>query len=122
MCYIFGNKPSTLDKFWYSMHHTIFCSHKKFHLFFFIRTGSTKMDAPKNQQDRSSTLEPERLTSYGHFEECFYSKNSPRFLPTVVWILFFDPLRMTVPFATAHLDIIHCTHHPVIYKSDLYLN
>ena len=23
-------------------------------------------------------------------------------------------------FATAHLEIFHCTHHPVIPKSDLY--
>ena len=29
-------------------------------------------------------------------------------------------LRTTVPFATAHLEIFHCTHHPVIPKSDLY--
>ena len=29
-------------------------------------------------------------------------------------------LRTTVPFATAHLEIFHCTHHPVITKSDLY--
>ena len=29
-------------------------------------------------------------------------------------------LRTTVPFVTAHLEIIHCTHHPVIPKSDLY--
>ena len=32
-----------------------------------------------------------------------------------------DPfLRTTVPFVTAHLEIFHCTHHPVIPKSDLY--
>ena len=24
------------------------------------------------------------------------------------------------PFVTAHLEIFHCTHHPVIPKSDLY--
>ena len=29
-------------------------------------------------------------------------------------------LRTTVPFAIAHLEIFHCTHHPVIPKSDLY--
>ena len=29
-------------------------------------------------------------------------------------------LRTTVPFVTAHLEIFHCTHHPVISKSDLY--
>ena len=29
-------------------------------------------------------------------------------------------LRTTVPFVTAHLEIFHCTHHPVIPKSDLY--
>ena len=45
MCYILGNKPSTPEKFWYSMHHTIFCSHKMFYLFFFIRTGGNKMSA-----------------------------------------------------------------------------
>ena len=28
--------------------------------------------------------------------------------------------RTTVPFVTAHLEIFHCTHHPVIPKSDLY--
>ena len=34
-----------------------------------------------------------------------------------------DPLfilRTIVPFVTAHLEIFHCTHHPVIPKSDLY--
>ena len=25
-----------------------------------------------------------------------------------------------MPFATAHLQIFHCTHHPVIPQSDLY--
>ena len=29
-------------------------------------------------------------------------------------------LRTTVPFVTAHLEIFHCTHHPVIPTSDLY--
>ena len=29
-------------------------------------------------------------------------------------------LRTTVPFVTAHLEIFHCTHHPVIPRSDLY--
>ena len=29
-------------------------------------------------------------------------------------------LRTTVPFATVHLEIFHCTHHPVIPNSDLY--
>ena len=29
-------------------------------------------------------------------------------------------LRTTVPFVTAHLEIFHCTHHPMIPKSDLY--
>ena len=29
-------------------------------------------------------------------------------------------LRRTVPFVTAHLEIFHCMHHPVIPKSDLY--
>ena len=29
-------------------------------------------------------------------------------------------LRMTVPFVTAHLEIFHCTHHPVIPEFDLY--
>ena len=29
-------------------------------------------------------------------------------------------LRTTVPFVTAHLEIFHCTRHPVIPKSDLY--
>ena len=24
------------------------------------------------------------------------------------------------PFVTAHLEIFHCTHHPVIPESDLY--
>ena len=28
-------------------------------------------------------------------------------------------LRMTLPLVTAHLEIFHCTHHPVIPKSDL---
>ena len=25
-----------------------------------------------------------------------------------------------MPFVTAHLEVFHCTHHPVIPKSDLY--
>ena len=29
-------------------------------------------------------------------------------------------LRTTVPFVTAHLEILHCTHQSVIPKSDLY--
>ena len=29
-------------------------------------------------------------------------------------------LRTTVPFVTAHLEILHRTHHPVIPESDLY--
>ena len=29
-------------------------------------------------------------------------------------------LRTTVHFVAAHLEIFHCTHHPVISKSDLY--
>ena len=29
-------------------------------------------------------------------------------------------LRTTVPFVTAHPEIFHCTHHPVIPDSDLY--
>ena len=29
-------------------------------------------------------------------------------------------LRTTMPSATAHLEIFHCRHHPVIPKSDLY--
>ena len=29
-------------------------------------------------------------------------------------------LRTTVPFVTAHLEIFHCTHHPVIPMSDFY--
>ena len=31
-----------------------------------------------------------------------------------------DKLRTTEPFVTEHLEIFHCTHHPVIPKSDLY--
>ena len=29
-------------------------------------------------------------------------------------------LRTTVPFVTAHPEILYCTHHPVIPDSDLY--
>ena len=29
-------------------------------------------------------------------------------------------LRTTVHFVTSHLEIFHCTHHPVIHKSNLY--
>ena len=29
-------------------------------------------------------------------------------------------VKDAVPFVTAHLEIFHCTHHPVIPKSDLY--
>ena len=52
--------PSTLVNFLYSMHHTIFCSHKLFYLFSFIRIGSTKIN-PKNGQNRSSALGPGHL-------------------------------------------------------------
>ena len=31
-----------------------------------------------------------------------------------------NPLRTTVPFVTAHLEIFHCMYHPVIPESDLY--
>ena len=41
MYYILGKKPSTVKKFKYNMYHTIFCSHKKFHSFCFIRTVGT---------------------------------------------------------------------------------
>ena len=34
----------------------------------------------------------------------------------IIYIL----LKDDVPFVTAHLGIFHCTHHPVIPKSDLY--
>ena len=36
--------------------------------------------------------------------------------------LYFDltELKMTVPVVTAHLEIFHCTHYPVIPKPDLY--
>ena len=34
--------------------------------------------------------------------------------------LFDSNLRTTVPFLTAHLEIFHCMHHPVIPNSDLY--
>ena len=33
---------------------------------------------------------------------------------------FLKHLMTTVHFVTAHLEIFHCTHHPVIPKSDLY--
>ena len=46
-------------------------------------------------------------------EECFLNQD--------ILILTFDVnLRTTVPFVTAHLEVFHCTHHPVIPKSDLY--
>ena len=31
-------------------------------------------------------------------------------------------LRTTVPFVTAHLEIFHCTHHPVILSGDYMRN
>ena len=31
-------------------------------------------------------------------------------------------LRTTMPLVTAHLEIFHYTHHPVVPKSDLYFN
>ena len=34
--------------------------------------------------------------------------------------IYFAHLRTTVPFVTVHLEIFHCTHYPVIPKSDLY--
>ena len=34
--------------------------------------------------------------------------------------LFDNTLWTTAPFLTAHLEIFHCTHHPVIPNSDLY--
>ena len=32
----------------------------------------------------------------------------------------YETLKDTVPFVTAHPEIFHCTHHPVIPESDLY--
>ena len=43
----------------------------------------------------------------------------PSTLQTILSLLLIN-LRTTVPFVTAHLEILHCTHHPVIPKSDLY--
>ena len=37
-----------------------------------------------------------------------------------IYLRKYTDLRTTVPFVTAHLEIFHCTHHPVIPKSDLY--
>ena len=35
--------------------------------------------------------------------------------------IFDQHLRTTVPFVIAHLEIFHCTHHPIIPVSHLYL-
>ena len=42
------------------------------------------------------------------------------YLNAKVGILSAVLLRTTVLFVTAHLEIFHCTHRPVIPKSDLY--
>ena len=72
MFYILRNKTSTLEKFWYGMHHTIFCSHKMFYLFFVIRTGGTK-PTWKNEQNRSSTLGPRNLNHMDNLRYVFTS-------------------------------------------------
>ena len=57
------------------MHHTIFSSHKRFYLFFFIRTGGTKMKASYNWAKSQLFFGTSAFKSYGYFEECFYLKN-----------------------------------------------
>ena len=47
-----------------------------------------------------------------------FNRFSERKLPTEDD--FYSILRTTVPFVTAHFEMFHCTHHPVIPKSDLY--
>ena len=70
------------------------CCQEKFYLSF-SRLGKNKI-IPGNLVMREVLLEDENSSF-------FHSK-----------------LRVTVPFVTAHLDIFHCMHHPVIPKSDLY--
>ena len=38
----------------------------------------------------------------------------------LLMVIYIHHLRTTMPFVTAHLEIFHCMHHPVIPKSDLY--
>ena len=56
-------------------------------------------EMPGENTNQNTTQPPHRLTT------CF----------SVI-----SNLRTTVPFVTAHLEIFHCTHHPVIPKSALY--
>ena len=49
------------------------------------------------------------------------TKASPVFVEKNNFSVALD-LGTTVPCATAHLEIFHCTHHPVIPKSDLYFS
>ena len=76
MCYIVENKPSALEKFYYRMHYTIFCSHKRFYIFSSISTGGTEMNAFKNEQNRTSTLGPWHLNPMDILKKVFfYLKN-----------------------------------------------
>ena len=67
-------------------------AHKKFYLFFFIRTGGTKMNAWKNEQNLSSTLGPWHLNPMDILMNVFTSRLSSRFVLIAVWILVFNPL------------------------------
>ena len=56
------------------------------------------------------------FTQISKFYHWHYKKSSKL---SAIWALKHH-LRMTVPFVTAHHEIFHHTHHPVIPKSDLY--
>ena len=73
------------------MHHTTFCSHKKFYLFFFISTGGTKMNPSKDEQKRSSAVGPRHLNPMHILRNVFTSRITSRFLLTAVWILLLNP-------------------------------
>ena len=65
------------------------------------------------------------LSHFLHMHECDFSvcstvESQCSQVVDVEMFTFKSLLRTTVPFVTAHLEIFHCTHHPVIPKSDLY--
>ena len=83
------NKPSTLEKFLYSILSSVYI---KVLIIFLYRTGGTKMNASKNEQNRMSTSGPLHLNPMDILRNVFTSRISSRFVLTVVWILIFNPL------------------------------
>ena len=74
------------------MYHTTFGSHKRFYLFFFIRTGSTNMKASENEKNRSSTLGPLHLNPMDILRNVLPQEFKVSSNKCMDFILFFNPL------------------------------